>query len=520
MKRFNMSAVQTIYSLLFLLLLSSEQLIAQISNTNIDKILMLNKIIAANNKTISSAAERRKAVTIGLNRWIRPLTIQVPDVISNLLPSSSNIIKVHDTTTRSTNKTQTEKTTSSTKEMMNRNNNNPFMNYDPMKLLNDFDQQPNIFTKQPYTGTTGQSMLKYMPNSSSFLDEGTIGDMNGSMIPLNIMPTQMMNMMSLQQQQQQPQHYMDYGHHHQQTLWTRPINPSSLSSSRKPNMANFQSIESNGGRNRYVDNFSQSNNDDDSKVQQSPIKIESSKNYMSSPTSSSPWNDDDIKTTGNFGTTSSIGRHMDQSDKSNEKSARPDDSVEKMNYYKKLFDSFDDDTNSFGDLFSSPTKQPQYHRNHNHNNQQSHSQDDYPQTQNHPESSHNEQADFFHESTMTKGLNQLESNDEHRTHSDSLMQQSHYSPNYFGNNENKKYLSAAASSIEPIIVPGPKGFSKEIKSNEQQKPPGLSLNSIPSMILPMMIRDTLPDHHIKTNHPRPVASRFKEFFKNLINTKL
>lgn len=93
--------------------------------------MLLNKLIAGYNHL---PVERRKAVTIGFNRWLKPLTIQVPDVISNLLPSSSNLIKVHDSP-----KNQSKKTTPSQSDMSNLQT-NPLLQYDPMQLFTNFEQ--------------------------------------------------------------------------------------------------------------------------------------------------------------------------------------------------------------------------------------------------------------------------------------------------------------------------------------------------------------------------------------------
>ena len=522
-----------IFILLLLSSSSQQQLFAQkqqqqhlLQTTNIN-----NKLLNRPSSLTISTAERRKAVSIGLmNRLFgRPLTIQVPDVISNLLPSSSNIIKVLSDNNNSTEKIKTDKPTSSSSSSKNQmmNNQYPYLNYDPIKLLDNFDQQQQT------------SMTKYMPNLSTFYDDSTIGDMNNNamtMIPLNIMPTQ------------QQQNYMDYGHYHdhhghhqqQQKLLKKPSSSSSLN--RRPNNNHVTlNYVSNDGKNRYVDNNLNPNHQQTS----SSMKI-----------GDSSWMDDDHHNVNVGGTkTSNVGfdtndqssiddgqtsnDHHQQTEKSKSKM-----SEEKMNYFKKIFDSFDDDQNSFGELFSSTpttsTKQ-QYHRQQQQQQSQSKDFTNYSSgLKDHPDESllshrNNLPTNYYHD---TNGIQSIESNNgderqqnrlnsnsnllkhsnhHHHQQQDSMM--ADYGTNYYDNNNNK-YLTGSASEIEPIYLPGP---IKTIKSDKQP----ITLPS--SMILPMMmLRDTIsssiPDHSIKTNYPRPplppVASRVKEFLKNLINTKL
>lgn len=109
--------------------------------------------------------ERRKAVTIGVGRWLKPLTIQVPDVISNLLPSSSNIIKVHDSP-----KNQTKPTKSAPQPPAA-----PItLPYDPYHLLTNFDQNnlnlmQNLAASNPHTF----GGFVFPPNATFGFDESS-----------------------------------------------------------------------------------------------------------------------------------------------------------------------------------------------------------------------------------------------------------------------------------------------------------------------------------------------------------
>lgn len=153
-------------------------------------VLSLQKLISAHlPHTPSPVVDRRKAVTIGGGRWLKPLTFQVPDAISNFLPASSNIFKVHDEPPKN------NKTTDSGKP----NQGNPFdgqngmspsmMNaYDPLGLITNFDQ--NGFFK-PGAGGAGPSPFAFSPNASSSspfggFDESQLASMQND--PLFAMP--------------------------------------------------------------------------------------------------------------------------------------------------------------------------------------------------------------------------------------------------------------------------------------------------------------------------------------------
>ena len=166
-------------------------------------VLSIQKLISAHLPQVPSpVVDRRKAVTIGGGRWLKPLTFQVPDAISNFLPASSNIFKVHDDPK---NKTTAQPSSAEGARPGGQMGSNPFDNqqmmnaYDPLQLITNFDQ--NGFLKGA-SGGVGQSPFAFPPNASSpfAFDESQLANMNDPLFALPNTPSHHFSASQFQQQ--------------------------------------------------------------------------------------------------------------------------------------------------------------------------------------------------------------------------------------------------------------------------------------------------------------------------------
>ena len=188
-------------------------------------LVLLEKLITGQ----PTPVDRRKAVTIGFNRWLRPLTFQVPDVISNLIPTSSNIIKVHEDPK---NKTKLI-LSNGVDQLKSFNQQPPLMAYNPLHLITNFDQNP-FLKSLPVNSPIGAFAY---PNSSFAFDESQLSSVQAPLFALQHPQQfgggqfgfQMNNKpYQLQPKQQVPLFdtdgsYSHYGLHNQETFQNSPM---------------------------------------------------------------------------------------------------------------------------------------------------------------------------------------------------------------------------------------------------------------------------------------------------------
>lgn len=175
---------------LHLLQLQQQQ---QQQQTNALPLVLLQKLLSGQ-VAVAAPVDRRKAVTIGFNRWLRPLTFQVPDVISNLLPASSNLIKVHEDPKNNKSVVPAPESAKPVNPFdhlqqsppQSGQHGMPMMPYDPLQLITNFDQNGFLKSGLP-AGAGGPVGANFaFPNSSSFaFDESQLANMQ---MPLFSMP--------------------------------------------------------------------------------------------------------------------------------------------------------------------------------------------------------------------------------------------------------------------------------------------------------------------------------------------
>ena len=193
-----------------LLTINCLQLIADSTSVQPDKhandrsLTLLHRLLATQ---ANIPVDRRKAVTIGFNRWRRPLTFKVPDVISNLIPSSSNIIKVHDEPNN--NKSVAAEEAKPTTYGIDQKS--PLTNYDPLQLIN-FEQNSFFAAAKP-DGSQVDPGSAAFPNSSTFaIDESQLAslfNMQQTQVPQNQLqqPLQLKHQFEASQQLGDPKPY-------------------------------------------------------------------------------------------------------------------------------------------------------------------------------------------------------------------------------------------------------------------------------------------------------------------------
>ncbi|KAJ6224007.1 hypothetical protein RDWZM_002552 [Blomia tropicalis] len=162
---------------------ASSSISSSIQNANaIRSLLLIQKLISG--QPAPANVDRRKAVTIGFNRWLRPLTFQVPDMISNLIPSSSNLIKVHEDPRNNKTVPPLAAAPPESKPI------NPFditqhlssEKFDPMSLLKGFDASQ--FAKGLPSGSEPDSGYPYHTNSSYPFDDAQLASVQASLFGL------------------------------------------------------------------------------------------------------------------------------------------------------------------------------------------------------------------------------------------------------------------------------------------------------------------------------------------------
>lgn len=180
-------------------------------------LVLLHKLISG--QPSLPMMDRRKAVTIGFNRWLRPLTFQVPDVISNLIPSSSNIIKVHDDPKNKTVAMPSAESRPNSFDLSQQQQ-QPMMGYDPLQLITNFDQ--NAFLKGLPSGNGPLGNFAY-PNSSFAFDESQLSNVQAPLFSMQQQFSGGQAQFAMQQQNEKPyqamplyDHEENYQPHQQQ----------------------------------------------------------------------------------------------------------------------------------------------------------------------------------------------------------------------------------------------------------------------------------------------------------------
>ncbi|KAI2810476.1 hypothetical protein BLOT_001637 [Blomia tropicalis] len=162
---------------------ASSSISSSIQNANaIRSLLLIQKLISG--QPAPANVDRRKAVTIGFNRWLRPLTFQVPDMISNLIPSSSNLIKVHEDPRNNKTVPPLAAAPPESKPI------NPFditqhlssEKFDPMSLLKGFDASQ--FAKGLPSGSEPDSGYPYHTNSTYPFDDAQLASVQASLFEM------------------------------------------------------------------------------------------------------------------------------------------------------------------------------------------------------------------------------------------------------------------------------------------------------------------------------------------------
>ncbi|UXI18103.1 anion exchange protein [Sarcoptes scabiei] len=410
-----------------------------------------------------------------------------------------------------------------------------------MQLLSNFDTSSfakSIIGDDPRLQPFLSDSIASASNSS--LNGQSIANMPSMMIPLSDSPYALSPMLYSQTLLPKAQHYMNYG------MGKNPIqhqDQSSLLHSSKSfgNHANHKSRPFNGQSGDGITSNSQM----------------SEHNYGGHPPNKPK------QTVGQAIPTNYLLKNtkmFDQQDQfsdqfaygNHQASTSDDEAKDKMSYYKKLLSSFDDfdkdrSTSSFNELLA---KEPIDFNHFNQNGQNglnfdmnSFNNDEQSFGTKFDQHRSKSSLDYYHQLNFDKesfndqnfGKGGSDGNDGN----DSLQMmmqkpettRDHGRPTApFSGIDEEKFMTAA-SMINPTAI---HVLNSSVHKNQYERNRlnensdqindmrGFSsspqISSQPSF-LPFVNFEALPSVHFKTNHPRPVASRFKEFFKNMINQK-